>query len=225
MIPFSFRSALRLARLLSVFLVVLNGGLVFWGQGAVAQVREIALTEDQKAFLTKAEAYMNTFRVAESRFLQVSSTGDYIEGTLALSRPDRLRLSYDPPSPLTLIANGSHLIYIDSKLEQVSYIGLDSTPLGILLGDKISFSDPTITITGFARSQGMVEVTMVQTKDPGLGSLTLAFTENPFGLNQWRVLDAQGVEVTVSLFNVRQNVKLDPSLFSYRKPDPRTLGN
>ena len=48
----------------------------------------------------------------------------------------------------------------------------------------------------------------------------MVFTTAPFELKQWRVLDAQRKEVTVTLDNVRMGVKLDPALFRYdqRKP-------
>ncbi|CCG07756.1 LolA family protein [Pararhodospirillum photometricum] len=179
------------------------------------------LTPEQRAFVARAEAFLNDLRSVQARFLQISSTGNYAEGTVSLLRPNRLRLDYDPPAEILVVANGSHLIYNDKKLDQVTYIGLDETPLGVLLRDHIVLSDPQITLTGYREAGGVAEISLVQTKDPGQGTLTLVFTVDPVDLRQWRVLDAQNIEVTVSLFDPRRDIKLDPKLFQFSAPTQR----
>ncbi|GEO80750.1 LolA family protein [Pararhodospirillum oryzae] len=185
-----------------------------------AQVESVLprLSPEQRAFIARAEAYLNDLHSVQARFLQISSTGNYAEGTVSLQRPNRLRMEYDPPAELLIVANGSHLIYHDIKLEQVTYIGLNDTPLGVLLREHIAFSDPALTITNFREAGGVAEISLVQTKDPGQGTLTLVFTVDPVDLRQWRVVDAQNIEVTVSLFNPRRDIKLDPDLFVFRAP-------
>ncbi|MBE1237284.1 outer membrane lipoprotein carrier protein LolA [Phaeovibrio sulfidiphilus] len=222
MLPFH---ALRRARraTLAVLAALALAALALPGPARADDAPARPLTAQEQAFLKQAEGYLNTFRMAKARFIQTASTGETLSGTLALARPNRLRMNYDPPSPLTLVANGTHLIYIDAKMEQVTYIDLDTTPLSVFLADRISFADPAITITNVETSDKRVEVTLHMTKDPGIGSLTLAFDREPLALAGWRVLDAQGISVTVSLFNIDRNPTLDPDLFVYRRPDPRNL--
>ena len=44
------------------------------------------------------------------------------------------------------------------------------------------------------------------------GTLTLVFSERPFTLRQWQVLDAQGTLTTVTLNNARTGMALDEQL-------------
>ncbi|MGB0695728.1 MAG: LolA family protein [Rhodospirillaceae bacterium] len=176
------------------------------------------LSIEDRAQLAQIEQYMNTITSFRARFLQISSAGKYAEGTLSLRRPGHMRLEYDAPGEILMVANGRHLIYHDIELDQVSYVGLDETPLAVLLKERVSFADPDQTVTDVRRGGGVVEISLVQTDDPGQGTLTLAFTENPMSLRQWRVLDNQGTEVTVSLFNPKVGVTLEDSLFVFNNP-------
>lgn len=179
------------------------------------------LDQQRRAFLAHAEGYLNGIRTAQARFLQISSTGNYAEGMLYIKRPNRMRLQYDPPADLLMVANGSHLVYYDRELDQVSYIDLDDTPLGVLLQENIRFDDPSITITDVREAAGVVEIALVQTKDPGQGALTLVFNKDPIELRQWRVLDNQNIEVAVSLFNIRQGVDMNRRLFIFDESEER----
>ncbi|MCA1940246.1 MAG: outer membrane lipoprotein carrier protein LolA [Caenispirillum bisanense] len=170
--------------------------------------------------LAQAERYLNGIDTLQARFLQLSSTGNSVEGDVFMDRPGRMRLEYEG-MPILMVANGRHLIYVDEELDQVSYLGLDQTPVGVLLRPNVSFQDEDITVTDVRRGANVAEIDVVQTKDPGAGQLTLVFTEKPFELRQWRVRDAQNVETAVSLFNTRTGMDLPGSLFDYsEKIDP-----
>ena len=177
-----------------------------------------ALTGADRADVARVEAYLNGIRTLSSRFLQVSSSGGYSEGTFDLSRPGRLRIEYDPPVPILMVADGRQLVYYDRKLKQVSYMGLDSSPVGILLADTISLSKK-ITVTEIERSPGAIRVGLVKTEDPNAGRLTLVFADSPLQLRKWVVEDAQGATTTVSLLSPRTDVKLDPKLFRFEDPN------
>lgn len=164
--------------------------------------------------LAQAERYLNGIDTLQARFLQLSSTGNSVEGDVFMDRPGRMRLEYEG-MPILMVANGRHLIYVDQELDQVSYLGLDQTPVGVLLRPNVSFQDDDITVTDVRRGANVAEIDVVQTKDPGAGQLTLVFTEKPFELRQWRVRDAQNVETAVSLFNTRTGMDLPGSLFDY----------
>ena len=186
--------------------------------GIVALAPFAPSAEPDQALLAKVERYLNSVGTMRARFLQVSGTGAYAEGTAFLSRPGRMRLEYDPPSPLLIVADGRRIIYYDAKLEQTSYIGLDATPAGILLRSNIRLKDD-VTVTNIQRIPGALEVSLTQTKDPLAGELTLLFEERPFALKQWRVRDAQGQVVTVSLYDAQSSLTLDPDLFELADPN------
>ncbi len=176
-----------------------------------------ALSEADRADIARIEAYLNTLTTVRARFMQMSSEGSYAEGDFYLSRPGHLRIEYDPPVPVLIVANGQTLVYYDKELEQTSYVGIDSTPAGLLVGAEVSFSGKT-SITGFERGANALRLTLVMTEDPLGGSITLVVSDNPLVLRKWTVTDAQGVVTKVSLLGARFGMALDPELFRIKQP-------
>ena len=88
----------------------------------------------------------------------------------------------------------------DKSVDQVTYIDMDSVPATMILKDEISFSDKSIVVTKVAREPGSLEVTMAKKGDLESGNITLVFTVKPLQLKQWRVVDAQNITTTISLF-------------------------
>jgi len=210
---FSFRKAItRLSpRLLAPVLALL---LAFWAAPGVA-----AISVEDRADLARIEAYLNKIKTLQARFLQVSSDGGYAEGTIHLWRQGRMRLEYDPPVPVLIVADSRFLIYFDKDLEQTSYLGLDSTPAGFLIRERIVLDGPELKVTGFERGAGVLRVTITRAEDPLAGDLTLIFGDKPLVLKKWEVTDAQGLVTTVSLMNPRTGLKLDPNLFEFEEPE------
>ncbi|MGZ9034717.1 MAG: LolA family protein [Rhodospirillales bacterium] len=203
-------------RLLAAVVMVLA---VAGGTSAAAPA-PAALTPQEGALVGRIEAYFNGVRTMRARFLQVASTGQTADGSVALQRPGRMRIEYDPPVPVPIVADGTWLIYHDRQFNQISYLPLGSTPAGILVEDEIDLDGGSLTITGFSRAAGVIRISVVRTATPADGSLTLVFSETPLQLQQWRVVDAQGVATTVSLSEIETGVKLDPELFRF--VDPRS---
>ncbi len=184
-----------------------------------AEVRGIPLSPHQAELVAKAEATVNAMSTMRARFLQVGPQGDISEGKIYLSRPGKLRVVYDPPTPVLVVANGSYFTFVDTKLQQFSYLDIDNTPAGLLLKTGVKFQGGDVAITKIAEPPGATEITLVSKKDPAVGSLTLVFTTQPFALAQWRVIDAQGLTTAVTLQDIELGVALNKSLFE--TPQPR----
>lgn len=177
------------------------------------------LSDADRADITRIERHINGIKTLQSRFLQVTSTGAYSEGTLFLWRPGRLRIEYDPPSPILIVANRTWLIYEDKELEQITQLPLAATPADILVADNISLFSDALTITRFERGAGSLRLTLARTEDPLAGNITLVFSDRPLSLKKWTVIDAQGVATTVSLLGSRLGMPLNPELFEYDLPE------
>ena len=167
--------------------------------------------------LRRIEAYLNGLTTLEARFLQVSSGGAVAEGTIQIARPGRLRLEYDPPNRILMVANLGWLIYVDWKLEQVSHIPVDQTPAQFFLQDTISLTGALVA-TDIERRAGVIRLTLVRRDEPEAGALILAFSEAPLTLRQWTVIDAQGVQTRISLDGLRTGVAFAPDLFVFNPP-------
>ncbi len=188
------------------------------GGPAFAQTHAAVLDDADVATLNRVAAYLNNLRAIKARFLQVGPDGATTQGTLWLERPGRMRFQYDKPSPLLLVASGGSVVFHDSQLDQTTNIPVNQTPLGLLLADTITLSGD-VTVTAFDRPPGQLLVTLVRTKTPGDGSLTLAMNADPLALVGWSVVDAQGRETHLRLSDVRPGGPYDPGLFVFKDPD------
>lgn len=194
------------------------GGLVAGSAAsAAAAAPRGALSEQDRADIARVEEYLNAIRTLSARFMQISDAGGTAEGKLYLSRPGKLRLEYDPPVPILLVANSGFLIHYDKQLKAVTHLPIDSTPAGLLVREHVALSGD-VAVTSVERGPGSLRVTVIQSKDPQAGRITLVFSERPFALSNWQVTDAQGSVTRVALIEPRSGMALDPSLFRFTDP-------
>ncbi len=201
---------LQRCRPLAAVLVLLIGATT-----ARAAPTPAALTQADTLELQRMAAYLNGIHTMTARFRQVADNGAISEGKLWVARPGRMRFEYDPPNPITLLADSTNVYYWDKELSQVSKYELRSTPAWFLLRDPISFGSD-VTVTSLQRVATTVGATVVENAQPDAGSLTLVFTENPLTFRQWIVVDQQGKTTTVTLDDVQFGMALDPTLFQYQ---------
>lgn len=180
------------------------------------------LTPRDTLVLQRVAAYLNGIRTMTARFSQVTGTGARSSGEMYIERPGRMRFEYDPPSPITLIADRFYVYYWDKQLHQVQKVGLKSTPAWFFLRDPINFSADSI-ITSFQDNGSTVRIGVVERASPDSGSLTMVYSENPVSLLQWTVVDQQRNVTTVTLSNQQYGMALNPKLFQYNDPLARTL--
>ncbi|MBE0530733.1 MAG: outer membrane lipoprotein carrier protein LolA [Rhodospirillales bacterium] len=199
--------------------LALAGALLAALPAVAQQPRPAQLSAEDKAEIGRIENYLNGLKTLEARFLQVTSTGEYSEGRLHLARPGRLRIEYDPPVPVLIVANRGLLTYFDKELEQVSHVPLSSTPAGILVREKILLLSDEFMITGFERESQALRISLTRASDPQEGNLALVLADRPLELKKWMVTDAQGVTTTVSLLDARTGIELDPKLFEFVDPN------
>ncbi|MCZ6720269.1 MAG: outer-membrane lipoprotein carrier protein LolA, partial [Proteobacteria bacterium] len=110
-----------------------------------------------------------------------------------------------------------YLHYHDIELGQVNSFTLNDTPIAVIMREEIRFEDE-VTVTRVERRPGTLEITLVDTDDPGRGELRLTFADAPLELRQWTVLDAQGQSTTVAFMDIRRNLPLDDALFVFENP-------
>ncbi len=177
------------------------------------------LNDRDRADVGRVVAYLNNIHTLQSHFEQIAADGSDSSGRLYVERPGKLRLEYDPPMPVMIIADGQGIYYWDSKLQQLSQTRVEDTPAWFLLRPDIKASDD-VTVTRFERQPGVIRMTMVETEHPDLGSVTLTLADQPLELRQWTIVDAQARPVTVTLTDPRFGMPISPLLFDWI--DPRT---
>ncbi|HLI21679.1 MAG TPA: outer membrane lipoprotein carrier protein LolA [Stellaceae bacterium] len=189
------------------------------GAVAVAPRLARAVTPADIADLQRVQDYLNNIHTLQSRFEQISNDGGVATGTLYLSRPGKMRVEYDPPVPILLVATDNRIWYYDKKLEQVSFFDLKDTPAWFLLQDNVSFGGD-ISVSNFQRADNAIRVTVHEAKNPSLGQATLVLSDKPLELKKWQIIDAQQKAVTVTLDDPHYGVSLNPQLFYWTDPRP-----
>jgi len=174
------------------------------------------------ADLGLVKSHISAVQTMSANFTQTDARGRSAAGKLQLKRPGRVRFEYGS-GDLLLVANGKNLTYVDYQVSQKSSWPLNRTPLGVLLsgtpdfkgrGQVVPNKDPRLVI--------------VRARDPAqYGSILLVFIRNPSGpgglqLHGWTAIDAQNKRTTVRLSNVRYNVAVPDSAFTYAEPKKRS---
>lgn len=166
----------------------------------------------------KYENYLNGLKTLSGEFTQTNSKGHRASGTLHISRPGKMRLTYSPPSSLLIVSDGTWLITYDKQADETNYTSLDKTPAAFILRSHIRFSGDVAITNVVPRGKNTTEISLIRREDPEAGYITFVFENNPVSLKEWSIVDAQGVTTRVSLSNVRSNIPLPPGLFTIKSP-------
>lgn len=193
-------------------------------QAPATLAKDAGSVQSMAPSIRAAEAYLQSLSTAKARFLLTSADGSQRIGTFYLNRPGRLRFEYDPPAEDFIVADGILIYFYDAQLGEQSNAPIGQTLADFLLRSDIALKGD-VSVERVMRGGGLLQVTLIQTTDPGAGSMTLGFSENPMQLKKWRVVDAQGQTVEVELFQLQTGLRLDPKLFVYRDPKGRKSFN
>jgi outer membrane lipoprotein-sorting protein len=178
----------------------------------------VRLDAGQQADLARIETYLNDLTTLDSKFVQLSQEG-FVEGRLRLSRPGDMRIDYEPPVPVEIVASGFLVMYYDRELGQTSYLPVSETPAYFLLRERIDLTDG-LTVTKFEREASILRITLVETDNPDSGRITIAFEDRPLRLVKWQVVDATGTVIDVALIDPRFGVAFDNAGDLFSTVDP-----
>ncbi len=193
--------------------------IVFAGAPSSGQTHAGAnLSAGDKADIARIERYLNNISTMRARFLQIAANDELSQGWVFLSRPGKLRVEYDPPTPILIIGDGAWLIYHDSELEQTTYRSLESSLAGFLVQKTVRLGG-AVTVTGLERGPGVIRVKLVKSGEAEEGSLALTFSDRPLVLRQWTMTDAEGQATQIALVNAQFGLSLDEALFEFTEPN------
>lgn len=168
--------------------------------------------------MARLKAHISGVHTMTANFVQTDSRGRSAAGKMDLERPGKVRFEYGS-GDLLLVANGKTLTLIDYQVGQKSSWPLNRTPLGVLLSNS-----PDLKGRAQVVPSDNSNVVSVRARDPSqYGSLTLVFLRSgsaPGGLQLygWTAIDGQNRRTTVKLSDVRYNVAVPASAFTYAEP-------
>ena len=172
----------------------------------------------QSGDLARLKQHLSSVQTMTASFTQTDARGRSSAGTLQLKRPGKVRFGYNS-GDLLLVANGKALTFVDYQVGQKSSWPLNRTPLGPLLSSSPDFNGKAEILPATDS-----RIVVARARNAGqYGQLTLAFLRNasaPGGLQLygWTAIDPQKRRTTVRLSNVRYNVAVPDSAFTYAEP-------
>ena len=175
--------------------------------------------------VARADAWLDAARVMSADFVQIGPDGRRSQGQLIVQRPGHMLFRYEQPARFEIVADGRSVAVIDHKLNTQDEYFIAQTPLKFLLSDHIDIARDT-RVLSVAQDEGSVTIE-IEDKAAlgGTAHLELIFDPSTFALKQWTVIDAQGFQTVVTLFNIDLKTKPDPELFHIDETlPPRTRG-
>ena len=194
--------------------LLLGGALVSLAAAApaLAQPSPDALSDDDKALVDKAAAYLEGLGELKGRFEQTDARGTLVRGDLYLSRPGKARFAYDAPDNRTMISDGHTVWVADPRLRTLNHYPLRATPLSLFLSEHVRL-DRGVVVTRVDRFSDGFALTAYDGRHRGQGQIVIVFAAEPTRLREWSLTDSQGRTVRVRLTNLKPAAGLDPALF------------
>lgn len=184
----------------------------------VAVVAAAPAIAADSADMAHLKAHITSAHSMTANFVQTDARGRSAAGKMDLQRPGKVRFEYGS-GDLLLVADGKTLTLIDYQVGQKSSWPLNRTPLGVLLSNS-----PDLKGRAQIVPSSDPNVVSVRARDPAqYGSVTLVFLRSgsaPGGLQLygWTAIDGQNRRTTVKLSDVRYNVAIPASAFTYAEP-------
>jgi len=172
-----------------------------------------AFDTKQRALLDKVSAYLSGVQTMVGNFVQIGPDGGRTEGTFYIQKPGRVRFTYNAPSPIDIVADGSSVVVRDRKLATQDLYPLSQTPLRYLLADHIDLLKDTDVVS--VTTDDTFTTVVIEQKQVMIGTsrLMMMFDAKDTSLKQWTVTDPQGFDTTVAVYNLDTAKKPDPNLF------------
>ena len=179
---------------------------------ALSNVAAGALSEEDLAYVQRFSDTINRLSTMQGRFMQIAPDGSRSEGYFVLHRPGRLLFRYLPPSRLEIVSDGRGLVVRDASIGTHDLYPISQTPLRFLLEASVDLVGEGKVLDVSADTE-LVTITMEDSTPIGDGRIAVSLSADSFQIEQWTVIDPQGQETTIALFEVEYGLPTDPNWF------------
>jgi outer membrane lipoprotein-sorting protein len=190
--------------------------LAFAGAAALpafaAAPRPAPLTDDDRALVDKAAAYLDSLGQVKGRFTQTGPTGAVASGVLYLNRPGKARFEYEGPAQRLVVSDGRTVMVYDGRLKTVKRYPLGSTPLALFLQRHVRL-DQKVVVDRVDHIADGFSIVAHDGRHESQGHIILTFADNPMSLKDWAIVDGRGARTEVRISDFAPTSGLDPALF------------
>ena len=196
----------------SRFAAVLGLGALVLGAAAPAFVPAVAQAQGagNAAAAQQIADHFSSLRTLTGEFVQFGPKGEQTGGTFYLERPGKIRFNYDK-SPIHVISDGNQVVINNRKLDTWDMYALGTTPLKMLLADRIDLGGGRLQ--SVKQDPDMTTLVVADKTAFGNSKITMMFEPKTMDLKQWTITDAQGLDTTIMVFNVRSGVRFTDDMF------------
>ncbi|MDG2430548.1 MAG: outer membrane lipoprotein carrier protein LolA, partial [Paracoccaceae bacterium] len=143
----------------------------------------------EKFSLIELSDYFNRLITFQANFRQFADDGSVANGILSIKKPGRLRIDYDKPEDLLILASGGQLAIFDPKGDpEPTSFPLRVTPLALLLVKQLNLVDSS-NILSHEYTQGETSLSLFDPEHPERGHIELIFSGNTPILDRWVMHD------------------------------------
>ena len=167
--------------------------------------------------------YLNEIKSFDSNFIQINSNGDNLSGNIKLSKPNLLRIEYNPPTNRLIISDGKKLAIINKKQKTITFYNINQLPIKIFLDDKFKINNHKIK--KFEKKEGIIIIELRVMDESNISNVELIFESSPLNLKKWVIRDFQGYQTEMYLTNTRINDKIDKKNYIIEDPRQIPFGN
>ena len=191
---------------------IVGMGLLFGAANIVLPTPTLA--QAAPAGISAAQDIANKFssvKTLTGSFVQFGPRGDQTGGTFYIERPGKIRFNYNKPSPIRVISDGKSVVINNRKLDTWDLYPLSKTPLKLLLSDQIDLS--TKSVKSVKQEPDMTTIVLGDKSVFGNSTISMMFDPKTSDLRQWTITDAQGLDTTVMITDVRTGVRFADDMF------------
>ncbi len=164
--------------------------------------------------LKMIDRYFRTLVKATASFRQTNFDGSWATGKVYLHRPWRLRLDYDPPAKLLLMAAGRRIFIFDLKSNTgPEEYPLSWTPFYPLLAKDIRL-DRSKMVSGHFGNENITWINLSDPEGASSDYVTVVFRNEPLELAGWEYHSSDGTTTTLVVSDLKIVNQLPPNLFS-----------
>ena len=168
----------------------------------------------EKFSLVELSNYFNRLNTFQANFRQFADDGSVASGILFIKKPGRLRIDYDKPEDLLILASGGQLAIFDPKGDpEPTSFPLRITPLALILEKQLTLVDSS-NILSHEYVNGETSLSLFDPEHPERGHIKLIFSGNTPILDRWVMHDESGSITLMSIEQYRENISLNEMQFN-----------
>jgi outer membrane lipoprotein-sorting protein len=174
---------------------------------------KVSAPQTREEAIERLNTYFNGFSSLQGDFIQFAADGRRLEGKLYIQRPGKMRFEYRAPVTTEIVADGTSVAIRDKRLATQDLYSIGQTPLKFLVKERMDLNRDS-TVTGISTDGNIMSVKLEDRSTlGGTSKITLKYDMVANELRQWVVIDPQGYETSVSVYN----------LDTQRRPDPKNF--